>query len=178
MAKHGVLFERDNFIKNCQNRAGVATVDVDGGAVLAEGAIVATDDELYTLTFPTASTTRVAIAYNPSVKYDVIGGNKYPARSLDDRNYFYSAGDVIDYFFPEVGVEFGVTMANVEGETAPTVGKFLEPTATKGTFTIKSSQTDDTPSFEVVQIMSAKYPTGDFTEDKEPIYIVKTRYNG
>ena len=43
-----------------------------------------------------------------------------------------------------------------------------------GTITFKAS----VPSFEVVQIMSANYPTGDFSSDKEPVYIVKCRYNG
>ena len=68
MAKHGILFERDNFIPKCQNRAGLAQIDLDGGAVVAEGAIVAGDDELYTLTAPEGTETRVGIAYNPSVK--------------------------------------------------------------------------------------------------------------
>lgn len=175
--KHGVLFERDNFIPKCINRAGVSAIDLDGGAVVVEGAIQSGNDELYTLTAPTSGAKRVAIAYNPSVKYDVIGGNKFPAKSLDDRNYYNVAGDAVDYFFPEVGVEFGVQMANIEGTTAPTVSKFLEPTDGSTKFTIKASQTANVPSFEVVQIMSANYPTGNFADDKEPVYIVKTRAN-
>lgn len=179
MAKHGVLFERDNFIPKCQNRAGVAQIDLDGGAVVAEGAIVAGDDELYTLTAFATGTGRVGIAYNPSVKYDVIGNGKlFPAKSLDDRDYFNPAGKPVDYFFPEVGIEFGVTMANVEGTTAPVVGDFLEPTDGSTKFTVNSTQTASVPSFEVVQIINKKYPTFDFTDDVEPVYIVKTRYNG
>lgn len=177
MAKHGVLFERDNFIPKCINRAGIAQVDIDGGSVVVEGAIKADNDELYTLTFPTSGAKHIAIAYNPSVKYDNIGGQLFPAKSLDDRNYTNIAGKVVDYFIPEKDVEFGVTMANIEGDTAPTVGKFLEITATKGTFTIKDSQTANVPSFEVVQIMDVKYPTGDFSDDVEKVYIVKTRLN-
>lgn len=179
MAKHGVLAETDNFIPKAVNRAGIATVNIDGGAVIVEGTPHATEDELYNIAFPTSATVKkVAIAYNPSVKYDVIGGNKYPAKSLDDRNYTNVAGDVVDYFEPFVGLEFGIQGANIEGSTMPTVGKFLEVTANKGTFTVKSSQTADVPSFEVIKIKSANYPTGDFGSDAEPIYIVKTRYNG
>lgn len=178
MAKHGILFERDNFIPKCQNRAGLAQINLDGGAVVAEGAIVAGDDELYTLTAPAGTEKRVGIVYNPSVKYDVIGGKTFPAKSLDDRDYFNPAGKPVDYFFPEVGVEFGVIAANVKGSTAPTVGDFLEVTAGETLFTLNGSQTANVPSFEVVQIINVKYPTFDFTEDVEPVYIVKTRNNG
>ena len=97
---------------------------------------------------------------------------------MDDRTYTNRIGDVVDYFFPEVGMEFGVQMANITGSTAPVVGKFLEPTNGTLLYTIKDTQTASVPSFEVVQIISANYPTGDFTSDKEPVYIVKTRFNG
>lgn len=173
----GILFERDNFIPNCQNRAGIAETNVDGGALLNEGAIVKGDDELYTLTFATASTKRVAVAYNPSVKYDIIGENLYPAVSSDDRNYTNPKGRPVDYFFPEVGIEFGVIKANIDGDTVPTVGKFLE-VGTNGKYVIKNTQTASVPSFEVVQIMDVKYPTLNFNEDVEKVYIVKTRANG
>jgi len=179
MAKHGTLYERDSFIARCQNRAGMAEIDLDGGAIVAEGAIVAGDDELYTLTAPVGTETRVGIVYNPSVKYDTIGNGKmFPARSLDDRDYFNPAGKPVDYFFPEVGVEFGIIGANVEGSTEPAVGDFLEVTAGKTTYTISASQTSGVPSFEVVQIINKKYPTFDFTDDVEKVYIVKTRFNG
>ena len=75
-------------------------------------------------------------------------------------------------------MEFGVQMANITGSTAPVVGKFLEPTNGTLLYTIKDSQTSSVPSFEVVQILSENYPTGDFTSDKEPVYIVKCRFNG
>lgn len=175
---HGVLFETDPFITKCINRGGIATVDLDGGAVVVEGAISSTDKELYEVAVPTATTVKkVAIVYNPSKKYDVVGGNIYPALSADDRNYYNIAGKVLDYWIPEVGVEFGVTMGNIEGTTEPTVGKFLEVTANKATFSIKASQTANVPSFEVVDIIEANYPTGDFTEDVEKVFVVKTRFN-
>lgn len=178
MAKHGLLVERDWRIPKCENRSGMAQIDLDGGAVVAEGAIVSGDDELYTLTAPAGTESRVGIVYNPSVKYDVIGGKLFPAKSLDDRDYFNIAGKPVDYFFPEVGVEFGVIGANVKGSTAPEVGDFLEVTANETLFTLNNSQTANVPSFEVVQIINKKYPTFDFTDDVEPVYIVKTRFNG
>lgn len=176
MAKHGVLMERDNFIASkAMNRAGISALAIDGGAPVVEGAIQSGNDELYALTAYVTAGTRVGIAFNPSAPRDADG---YPVRSMDDRTYTNRAGDVVDYFFPEVGMEFGVQMANITGSTAPVVGKFLECTNGTLLYTIKDTQTASVPSFEVVQIMSANYPTGDFTSDKEPVYIVKTRFNG
>ena len=125
MAKHNVLFETDNFIPHCMNRAGVADFDIDGGSPVVEGAVDSKNKELYALAKPTATTARVAIAYNPSVKYDVINGKAFPAHSTDDRDYTNPAGKAVDYFFPEVGVEFGILAAGVDGSTAPWLVIFL-----------------------------------------------------
>ena len=179
MAKHGVLFEVDNFIPRCINRGAIAETNLDGGAVVVVGAMSSTDNELYTVFAPASSTVKkVAICYNPSVKYDEIGGNLYPARSLDDRNYYNISGRALDVFFPDEEVEFGVTIAYIEGTTKPAKGKFVEPTVNKTTFTIKDSQTANVPSFEVVEIREAVYPTGDFSSDTEDVFVVKTRFNG
>lgn len=177
MAKHGVLYESDNFIKNCINRAGIAEFDVDGGAPIVAGARVATDKELHTITMATSSTASVAIAYNPSVKYDVINGKTFPAKSADDRDYTNPQGKVVDFFIPEKNVEFGVTMDNIDGSTEPTVGKFLEPKAGTTLFAIKATQTAGAPSFEVVDIKTVKYPTFDFSEEVVKVFIVATRAN-
>ena len=179
MAKHGVLFEVDNFIPRCINRGAISETNLDGGAIVVVGAVSTTDNELYTVSAPATSTVKkVAICYNPSVKYDEIGGNLYPARSLDDRNYYNIAGRALDVFFPDEEVEFGITMGNIEGTTKPVKGKFLEPTVNKNTFTIQNSQTANVPSFEVVEIRKAIYPTGDFSADEEDVFVVKTRFNG
>ena len=179
MAKNGVLFERDNFIATkAMNRAGVASVDIAGGTPVVEGAIQSANDELYALTLYATGVTRVGIAFNPSVKYELDGTQKYPKRNMDDRYATNLAGDVVDYFFPEVEMEFGVQMANITGSTAPTVGKFLECTNGTALYTIQNSQTASVPSFEVVQIIDQPYPTGDLTDDIEKVYIVKTRFNG
>lgn len=177
MAKKNVLFERDNFIGQLINRAGIAGVNIDGGMAVAEGAIVAGNDELYTLTPATADTKRVGIAFNPSVKYDNINGKLFPAKSLDDRDYTNPAGKPVDYFFPTVGIEFGINKAGIAGNTEPEVGDFLEIDA-NGKYAIKQSQTAGVPSFEVVQIIEQKYPTMTFADDVEKSYIIKTRYNG
>lgn len=175
---YGVLFETDNFIKNCINRGGVASFDIAGGSPIVEGGVNSTDKELYNLSKYSTGGKKVAIAYNPSVKYDVIGGKLFPAQSLDDRDYTNPAGKVVDYFTPLVDVEFGVTIDNIDGTTAPTVGQFLEPKDGDTVFEIQSTQTANVPSFEVVDIKTVKYPTLDFTEDAVAVYVVKTRFNG
>lgn len=175
---HGVLFETDNFITKCINRAGIATFDIDGGSPIVKGIVNATDKELYNIRKFTDGDGMVAIAFNPSVKYDVIGGNLFPAKSLDDRNYTNPAGKVVDYFIPEKNVEFGVTMDNIVGSVEPTVGKFLEPKEDTTLFEVKSVKTTGVPSFEVVDIVKVKYPTFDFSEEEVKVFVVKTRYNG
>lgn len=177
MAKHGVLYESDNFIKNCINRAGIAEFDVDGGAPIVVGARVATDKELQVITKYQAEGKKVAIAYNPSVKYDVINGKTFPAKSADDRDYTNPSGKVVDFFIPQVDVEFGVTMDGIDGSTEPTVGKFLEPKANSTLWSIKSTQTAGVPSFEVVDIKTVKYPTFDFSDEVVKVFIVATRNN-
>lgn len=175
---HGVLFETDNFIPKCINRAGIAEFDIDGGSPIVKSVVNATDKELYNLRKFTTGDGMVAIAFNPSVKYDVIGNNLFPAKSLDDRNYTNPKGKVVDYFIPEKNIEFGVIMDNIDGDTEPTVGKFLEPKANTTVFEIKNSPTTGVPSFEVVDIIKVKYPTFDFSTDEEKVFVVKTRYNG
>lgn len=180
MAKHGVLFESDNFIVKTMNRAGLADFDIDGGSPVVLGKVNAKDKECYDLAKWTTGQKVVYIAYNPSVKYDEIGGNLYPARSLDDRNYFNPAGKVVDVFRPTLDVEFGIQAANIKSTDVAqvSVGKFLEPENGTLQFVKAESQTPDTPSFEVVDIIEQKYPTGTFKEDKEKVYIVRTRFNG
>lgn len=180
MAKHGVLMESDNFIPECINRAGLATFDIDGGAPVILGRVNEKEKECYDLEKFTEGKKTVYIAYNPSVKYDVINGKKFPARSLDDRDYFNTANSVVDVFKPELDVEFGIQEANVKEADRATlaVGKFLECEANSLLFAKKDTQTADVPSFEIVDIKKAKYPTGDFSEDVEKVYIVRTRFNG
>lgn len=178
MAKHGVLYEVDNFIPNCINRGVVSTLDIDGGSPVVISGINTTDKELYNVVAFTTGKTQVAIAYNPSVKYDEIGGKLFPNKSLDDRDYYNIKNRAFDAFIPEKNVEFGVVMENIDGDTKPTVGKFLEPKNGTTLFEIKSSQTSGVPSFEVVEIRKEKYPTFDFSEDEVEVYVVATRYNG
>lgn len=183
MAKHGVLFERDPFIEKCINRAGIFTEDLDGGAPVVITEVNAKDKELYDVAKYTTNK-RVAVVYNPSVKYDNINGKLFPARSLDDRDYTNPANKPFDMFIPEKGVVFGINQWNLNsGNRSGLVkGDVLKPEASTGLYVKTSTSSgkapDGTePAFVVEDILEVKYPTGDFTEDKEKVYCVRTLQN-
>lgn len=178
MAKHGILYETDPQIKNTQIRSVISTVNVDAGTPIVLGTKNAKQTHCFNGEVYSTGKQTVHIAYCPSVMYEVGEDGEIRPSQIIDRRYHYNVkGFAYDAFKPVNGIMFGITMANIEGNTAPTVGQFLEPTDGKQTYTVKASQTSDTPSFEVIGNDKAKFPTGDFTEDEETIYIVKTVYN-
>ena len=181
MAKHGVLLERDELIgRLTENRAGIATVDVDGGSLLVEGNISGGNFGVREVSFPKSGAKRVAVAYNPSIKYDKVGKVVTSALTLDDREYFNHKGEVLDYFFPVVGIKLGVHMANIEGSTAPVVGSNLQATDGKGTYSIveEASIVAGEPLFKVIDIISQLYPTGSLSDELEKVFIIETVVNG
>ena len=168
-----MLYEKDNFITQMINRGATSSAVVKGGDPVFVTGRNTTDKELYTVAVKGDGVAgEVAIAFNPSVPRENGG---YPALSVDDRKYTsYAIGDVIDIFFPAIGIEFGVTMENIDGTTEPTVGKFLEPKA-GGKFEIKSSQTSSVPSFKVVAIETVTYPAiNSFNDETQKVFIVQT----
>lgn len=171
MAKHTVLHETDNFIKNCINRAGIAQFDIDGAGVVVVGGRVQGDHEIHQLAQFAEGDTQVAIAYNPAVKYDVINGKKFPAKSADDRDYFNPKGDVVDFFIPEKNIEFGIVGIQAS------VGDKLQPSKTAPVLEVVVSPVATAPLFEVVDTMKVKYPTFDFTEEKVDVVVLKTVRN-
>lgn len=175
---YGVLFETDNFITGAMNRAGISAVTFDGGCPVVAGGVNATDKELYNLTAFATGVTTVGIAFNPSRKYDIIGGQKFPAQSSDDRNYTNNAGSIVDYFIPTKGLEFGVIANNIDEDATPAKGKFLEPVNGETKWGVVATQTVGVPSFEIIDTKKAIYLNGGFADTDETVYIVKTRYNG
>lgn len=178
MAKHGILYEIDAQIKNMQVKSALSTENIDGGTPVVLGAVNAKEKDCFDATTYSTGTKTVHIAYCPSVMYEVGEDEQIRPSRIIDRRYHYNAkGFAYTVFKPENGIIFGVTMANIEGSTAPTVGQFLEPTDGKQTYTVKASQTADTPSFEVIGTEKVPFPTGNFTDNDETVYIVKTVYN-
>ena len=183
MAKHGVLFERDPFIEKCINRAGIFTEELDGGAPVVIDKVNAKEKELYDVVKYTTNK-QVAVVYNPSVKYDNINGKLFPARSLDDRDYANPANVPFDMFIPEKNVVFGILQHNIDSSSRSglEVGHILKPKASDKIYEKTSSSSgkavDGTePAFIIEDIAEVKYPTGDFTEDKEKVYYVRTLQN-
>ena len=181
MAKHGVLFERDPFIEKCINRAGIFTEELDGGAPVVIKQVNAKEKELYDVE-KYATNKQVAVVYNPSVKYDNINGKLFPARSLDDRDYTNPANVPFDMFIPEKNVVFGINQYNITSPSGLVVGDVLKPEASTKKYvktTAGSGKQADgqEPAFVIEDILEVKYPTGDFTEDKEKVYCVRTLQN-
>ena len=174
---NGKLYETDFMIASTQKRSAITAFDVDGGAPIVLGGVNAKETGCKDATKFATGKKQVAIAYNPTLHFVMENGVKLPARSANpDETYF--TGDVVDCFVPEVGVEFGVVMGNVDGDTKPTVGQFLEPKNGATVYSIKDSATADTPSFEVIRIEKKRVPTGEIGGKLEERYIVKTVYNG
>ncbi len=174
MAKHGMLFERDSMIPNAQIRGFICATDVDGGQPIVLGGKHATEKNCFVGTAFTTGAGSVHIAYNPARMYQVDeDGQVRPSRVVDKRYHYNIANIAHTCFKPEVGMYFGLTMANVDGTTAPTVGKFLEPKNDAKTYSIVDTQTADVASFKVIEIDSIDVPTGDYTDGAEAVYVVQ-----
>jgi len=172
----GRLYETDYMLTNEETRSGIASFDVDGGAPLTLGAVVSTDKACKTIGKYATGNKTVYIAYNPSFSYVLEDGQKVNPQ-LEGGVYTNIAGTTVSAFRPRTGVEFAVIMDNIDGSTEPTVGKFLEPKNGTLVYSIASTQTADTPSFEVVDIQTVRKPTGDVGGTKIKKFIVKTVYN-
>lgn len=173
----GILRERSIQAKDIKalNYSFKGAVDFDGGNIMniAYGA-----DDVMTATAPvTGKLTGVAMAYNPSVRYTKVGTKMFAGLSADERDYTNLAGLVGDCFVPKVGDEVGVIMANIDGETAPTVGKFLEAANGKKTLVIADSQTASTFSMEVVKIVKEQFPKAGIGFDTVDVYVCVVRAN-
>ncbi len=178
MAKHGMLFETDAMIPQAIIRGVICTEDVDGGQPIALGAKHGTEKDLFVATKFATGKTGLYIAYNPSRMYEVGEDGVIRPSQIVDPRYHYNVKDTgFTAFKPIPDMYFGLTMANVDGATAPTVGKFLEPKNGEKTYEIKSTQTDDVTSFEVIDIKTVDIETCDFTDSSEPVYIVKCLFN-
>ncbi len=177
MAKKGVFFERDNLAGHqLITRSGVGTVDIDGGALVVVGDVDTANKELYEVTLATAtSDADIAIARNPVERLVDQNGTYFIGESADDRNYTNIKGRPLNFIIPKVNYVFGIQQANITGTTEPTVGKFLEPDAS-GKYQIKATQTADTPCFVVEDIIEQEYPTGNYNDGIEKVYIIRCVY--
>lgn len=179
--KHGVLCERDNFIKNCINRAGIFTEDLDGGAFCVLDEVDPKDREVYKVKKWTKEKDGLYIVYNPSVKYDEINGKLFPASSLDDRDYTNVANKVFDMFRIDMDIVIGINKYNLDAELQEgglVKGDYVKPKTNDKVY-VKTSASGgkavdpDVPCFLVEDVWEVSYPTGDFSEDKEKVYMIR-----
>lgn len=171
----GKLHERDYMLTETEIRSAIADFDVDGGAPIVLGGVNATDKDCFSAVKYTAGKP-VYVAYNPDFKYVMENGQKLPARVLGYTGTNLT-GDVISCFKPEKGIIFGLEMGNVDGNTEPKVGQFLEPKANDTVYEIKDTQTADVPSFEVIDIIAEREMTGAVGQVKKNVFIVRTASN-
>lgn len=182
---HGVFYQIDPSIKFSEQRTAQAatSLDVDGGGLVtlarATSGSTPTNAEVdYVATAPSSATaTGVYVAYNPAMVYVKEGDMILPSRQLDRRAHTNMGGYAFDCFKPTIGQVFGILAGNVTGSTAPTVGKFLEPTSGATTYTIQNTQTAGAASFKVVEVKKQHFPTGVIGGEYVDMYVVETVAN-
>ncbi|MGL5767091.1 MAG: hypothetical protein ACRCX8_15760 [Sarcina sp.] len=169
----GILIEKRIMARNVDslNRSAKATVDVDGGGLVKLTTLDAKDKDVFTATAPVATTDSVWMAYDPSERLTVVNGKYFAGLTQDPRDYTNLATRVMDVYKPQVGDIIGVLMANVTGQTAPTVGKFLEPTAGATTLSIQSSATALTTSYKVIEVATLPFPQAGIGMSFVPMYV-------
>lgn len=157
MAKKGFIYETQISAKDVDalNRYAKASVDVDGGTLVALGAVA--EGDVFTATVATAGTNGgLWMAYNPSEHLTVVGDNMFAGLTVDPRDYTNIANRVMDVFKPQVDDVIGFTDGNLKTGEEPTVGSFLEVGADG--LEVKASATASTTSFEVVRIETVPFP--------------------
>ena len=176
---NGILYEIDPSIRYSEQRSAIcAANDVDGGSLVVLGAPVTGDTDCFAATAPaTATASGVYVAYNPSFWYTTDGTIVYPAVNVDRRTHTNLKTKAFGAFKPKVGQIFGVTAEDITGSTAPTVGKYLEPTESTFKYTIKSAQTENSASFKVIEIRQQHFPDGSIGGTYVPVYVVETMFN-
>ena len=176
MAKKGFLYETQISAKDVDalNRFAKATVNVDGGALVALGAIA--EGDVFTATKATAGTGGgLYMAYNPSEQLTVVDGKEYAGLSADPRDYTNIANRVFDVFKPQIGDIVGLTAGNIKtGETVE-VGKFLEIGADG--YEVKASATADTTSFKVIAIEKVPFPQAGIGNEYADKYVCEVAFN-
>ena len=172
----GKLYEKDYLLmSNAPIRSAIADFDVDGGGMVVLGDLDAKEKSCFVATKPLADSKSVAIVYNPVLHYVMEGGVKLPTRTKSpDETCF--AGDTLDVFVPFKGLIFGVNADNIDG--TPTKGQFLEVKADSTLYAVSATQTPDVASFEVIDIVAHRNPTGGVIGGTVAYeYVVKTVFN-
>ena len=176
MAKHGFIYETQISAKDVDalNRYAKASVDVDGGTLVALGAIA--EGDAFTATKATdGENGGLWIAYNPSEQLTKVGDNVYAGLSADPRDYTNIANRIFDVFKPVKGDIVGFTAGNIKtGETVE-VGKFLEIGASG--LEVKASATADTTSFKVIRIESVPFPQASIGNEYADKYVCEVVFN-
>ena len=179
MAKKGFIYETQIAAKDVDalNRFAVASVDVDGGTLVALGA--KTDDVFAATKATNGEDGGLWMAYNPSEHLTKIGDNIYAGEELnvDPREYTNLANRTFDVFKPQVGDLIGFTAPNIKASdiSSVAVDKYLEIGADG--LEVKASATADTTSFKVVGIEDIPFPTAGIGYEVAKKYVAECVFN-
>ena len=176
MAKHGYIIEAQIAAKDVDalNKSAVATVDVDGGDVVALGGLNA--DGLFVATKLTDGTGgNVWMAYNPSEHFTKVGDNVFAGLTVDPRDYTNLADRPMDVFKPQVGDIVTLLGTNLKAGETPTTGSFLEIGANG--YEAKASATANTFSLEVIEKKTIPFPQAGIGFEAADAYVTRVVFN-
>lgn len=168
MAKKGFMIEKN--MDNAMAFTGVASVDIDGGTLVAIGDV--DDYGRYTVT-KQASGEGKYIALNPTEHFVQIDGTDVLVAqpTVDPRDYTNIKGRSIDLRLLEVGMKVGFTAGNVKTGETVAAKKYLEASADG--LVVKASPTASTTSFYVEKIEKMPFPQKGIGNEYADVYVCR-----
>lgn len=158
MAKHGFIIEsmiQATDVVALNRYCESASVDFDGGNLVALTAPTVQGNNVWTAAKPAAGTLGgLGIAYNPSLHITEIGDGEYAGLTVDVRDYTNTKGRTFTVFMPQIGDIFVLSKECVDTTVSSAVaGDFLESKASQSTWTRVAKSTGATAGSTAVEIM-------------------------
>lgn len=175
MAKHSFLIESNIQAKDIDalNKYATATIDVDGGSLVALTAPTKKGNDVWTATAPTdGDLSDLWIAYNPSEKYVNVNDKVYAGLSLtvDVRDFTNIKNHTFTVFKPQIGDEIEIPVYAIVNGSELVQGDFIEATADTVQFTRVAKNTGATEgsmAFVVDSVWNTTFPQAGIGDEKE-----------
>lgn len=152
---HGLVNESKISAKDIDalNRSVVATVDVDGGNLIALTAPTEVGSDVWTAEAPKAGNLGgLWIAYNPTNRHIDVEGKVFAGLTADERAYTNIAGKTFDAFKPVVGDEIEISVDAIDDVKSIVAGDYLEAKAGQTKWTRVAKATGATAGSTAVQV--------------------------
>lgn len=168
MAKKGFMIEKN--MDDAMKFTGVATVDIDGGTLVAIGDV--DDYGRYQLTKQTSGDGKY-IALNPTEHYIKVGDEDILVvqPTVDPREYTNIAGRSVDIRLLEKGMKIGLTDGNIKSGEVVAKGKYLEQGADG--YEVKTSATASTTSLYVEKVENMPFPKKGIGNEYAKVYVCR-----